>query len=366
VAVAALMIAVSVTIGVSLMVTSFRSTVVTWLDQILQGDIYISAPGASVGQPSYPLEPEVIPILETWQGVERVVLLQTATVDSPHGPIQISASDNPNQGIEQIYRSTTVPPSEITHELARGAVLISEPLANRLDLSADGDELRLYTDRGLISFPVAGVYYDYSSTQGRAILSRQVYRDNWEDGEISAASLVLEPGVDLEKTNRELQERLGTVQQLQIRPNQALRRETLVIFDRTFAITSTLQIMTTVVAFVGVLSAMLSLQLEKRRQIGILRAVGLTGSQLWRLVLLETGLMGLVAGVLAMPTGYVLSLILIYIINRRSFGWTLLMKVSPGPFLTALGIAVAASTLAGIYPARKMIRESISEVIRFE
>lgn len=366
VAVAALMIAVSVTIGVSLMITSFRSTVVTWLDQILQGDIYISAPGASVGQPTYPLDSEVIPILENWQDVDQVALLQTAVVDSPRGPIRVSASDNPYRGLEQIYRSTAVPVSRINEQLARGAVLISEPLANRLDLSAGGDQLALYTDQGLISFPIVGIYYDYSSTQGTAILSRDVYRRYWGDSEISAASLILAPGADLEQITRDLQERLGNVQQLRIRPNQALRQETLVIFDRTFAITGTLQFMTTVVAFVGVLSAMLSLQLDKKRQIGILRALGLTGKQLWKLVLLETGLMGLVAGVLAMPTGYVLSLILIYIINKRSFGWTLLMEVPPGPFFSALLIAVGASTLAGMVPARRMLRESISEAIRFE
>ena len=99
------------------------------------------------------------------------------------------------------------------------------------------------------------------------------------------------------------------------------------VFDRTFAITGALQILATVVAFIGVLSALLSLLLEKQRELGLLRAMGLTVRELWGLVLLESGLMGAVAGVLAMPTGLALSLILIYIINRRSFGWTLQMRV---------------------------------------
>ncbi len=103
IAVAALMVAVAVTIGVSLMVNRFRSTVVIWLDQILHGDSYVSVPGASVSQPTYPLNPEAITILGNLNGVSRVDILQTAIVDSPSGPIQISANNNPNDGLEQIY-----------------------------------------------------------------------------------------------------------------------------------------------------------------------------------------------------------------------------------------------------------------------
>jgi len=156
------------------------------------------------------------------------------------------------------------------------------------------------------------------------------------------------------------------VQRLFVRPNQALRDDVLEVFDRTFAITGALQLLATVVAFIGVLSALLSLQLDKQRQLGILRAVGLTARQLWGLVMLETGLMGTVAGLLSMPTGYALSLILIYIINRRSFGWTLQMQAEPAPFIEALIVAVIAALLAGIYPAYRMGKMVTAEALRFE
>jgi putative ABC transport system permease protein len=120
------------------------------------------------------------------------------------------------------------------------------------------------------------------------------------------------------------------------------------------------------VAFIGVMNTLLLLQLEKQREVGILRALGLTGQQLWKLVMLETGLMGLVAGLLAAPTGYALSLILIYIINQRSFGWTLQRAVQPEIFVQALFISLAAALLAGIYPALKMSRTTAAEVIRYE
>jgi putative ABC transport system permease protein len=366
VAVAALMVAIAVTIGVSLMISSFRFTVETWMNQILHGDVYISVPGATVAQPLQPIDSEVITILEDWQGVARVDLLQNAIVDSPNGPIQISANNNSNDGLEQIYVAANYPPEEIWPAVERGAVIVSEPLANRLDIPLQGGELSLYTPDGLQTFPVAGIYYDYASTQGNAILALENYSQIWEDDQVAAAALILEPGADAQLITEELKTELAQIQTLLVRPNQALRAETLEVFDRTFAITGALQLMTTFVAFVGVLSAMMSLQLDKQRQLGILKAIGLTARQLWGLIALETGLMGAVAGLLAMPTGYVLSLILIYIINRRSFGWTLQMQITPEPFLQALTIAVLAALLAGLYPARRIIRRNTAEAIRFD
>jgi putative ABC transport system permease protein len=366
IAVTALMMAIAVTIGVSLMVGSFRFTVETWMNQILHGDVYVSVPSATVTQPLYAIDPQVITILENWEGVARVDLLQTAVVDSPVGPIQISANNNPNDGMEQIYLAADYPPDEIWGVVEEGAVLVSEPLANRLDIPAHGGELPLYTDAGLQTFPVAGIYYDYTSSQGNAILSLENYRRLWGDDQIAAAALILEPGEDVQSIAEALKTRLAPIQSLLVRPNQALRADTLEVFDRTFAITSALQLMTTFVAFVGVLSAMMSLQLDKQRQLGILKAIGLTGRQLWRLIALETGLMGAVAGLVSMPTGYILALILVFIINRRSFGWTLQMQVAPGPFLQAFVIAVLAALLAGLYPARRIIQRNTAEAIRFD
>ncbi len=227
-------------------------------------------------------------------------------------------------------------------------------------------KIELYTDQGLHTFLVAGIYYDYASTQGNAILFLNVCRQFWQDQHITAAALVLEPDANLELITQGLQSQLAGVQSLLIRSNQALREDTLEIFDRTFAITGALQLMTTVVAFVGVLSAMMSLQLDKQRQLGILRAIGLTARQLWALVVLETGLMGAVSGLFAMPTGYILAVILIYIINRRSFGWTLQMQIDAQPFMQAFLVAVGASLLAGLYPAWRILKKNTAEAIRFE
>jgi putative ABC transport system permease protein len=127
-----------------------------------------------------------------------------------------------------------------------------------------------------------------------------------------------------------------------------------------------MQLLTTLVAFIGVLSALLSLQLDKQKELGVLRSVGLSVRQLWRLVLYESGLLGASAGLLAIPTGFALAVILIYIINRRAFGWTLQLHLEPYPFIEAFAVAVIAALAAAVLPTWRMSKKVVAQAIRGE
>ena len=140
----------------------------------------------------------------------------------------------------------------------------------------------------------------------------------------------------------------------------------MVVFDRTFAITAAMQLITTLVAFIGVLSSLLALQLEKAREMGILRALGLTVAEMRRLTFWETGLLGTSAGLMALPTGYILAWILIFVINQRSFGWTLQMHAEVMPFAQAFLLAVGAALLAAVYPAWRIGRMQAAAALRGE
>jgi putative ABC transport system permease protein len=120
------------------------------------------------------------------------------------------------------------------------------------------------------------------------------------------------------------------------------------------------------VAFIGVLSSLMALQLERTRELGVLRANGVTPSQVWQLVTTQTGLMGLAAGLLSLPVGLTLAAVMIFVINRRAFGWTIHMVVAPSVLLQAFGLALGAALLAGLYPAWKMARTSPALALREE
>ncbi|MCO6452505.1 MAG: ABC transporter permease [Caldilineales bacterium] len=363
IAIAALMIAVSVTIGVTLMIDSFRGTVETWLTQSLQGDIYVSAPGLTGADNTGVLDPAVVAQAEDWAGVEQVRRLRRTTVDSPLGGINLAAVDDPDYG-ESLYAAADGSPEEVWAAVRAGAVIVSEPLVNRLGLPYRGGEITLETPDGPQVFSIAGVYYDYASSAGVVMIALENYRQIWRDDALTALSLHVQPGVDPDIAAKDLGDALAPTQSVFVRANRTLRNEALDVFDRTFAITSALRLLATLVAFVGVLSALLALQLERERELGVLRALGLTFGQLARLVFLETGLMGLVAGLLAWPTGLILAFILVYVINVRAFGWTLQMQLSLEPFLSALLIALSAALLAGIYPAWHIGRMTVAAALR--
>jgi putative ABC transport system permease protein len=364
VAVAALMVAVSVTIGVGLMVGSFRTSVVQWLGQTLWGDVYVSAPNPTATRSAAPIDPLAIDIVRSWPGVKRWDVLRSAEVDSPSGPILVTAVSDEDFTEPRIFVSTAGSAGWVSQAVRNGAILASEPLANRLGLPSRAAEVTLFTDSGPVAFPVAGIYRDYSNSQGTVMMGLNLYRQHWQDPTVTAALMVLQPGVSVDDTVSGLRTALKDVQGVIVRPNAVLREEALAVFDRAFAITTALQLLAAIVAFIGVLSALLSLQLERARELGLMRAVGLTVQQLRGLVLLETGLMGSIAGLLAMPTGLVLALILIFIINRRSFGWTMSLSADPVVFLQALLLAVVAALLAGLYPALRLGRMQTAEALR--
>jgi putative ABC transport system permease protein len=159
--------------------------------------------------------------------------------------------------------------------------------------------VRLRTDRGEQDFRVAGVFYDYGSSAGVVVMSRGTYDRAWNDRRISSLALEAAPGVDVDALVTAVRERAGSGTRLVVRSNRALRDTSLEIFDHTFAITGVLRTLSVAVAFVGMLAALMALQLERTREIGVLRTLGLTPRQVWGLVTAQTGIIGLLSGVLA-------------------------------------------------------------------
>lgn len=366
IAVAALMIAVAVTIGVQVMITSFRTTVTLWLEQTLRGDIYVSAQGISTTRLDTPLDPQVAALVRAHAAVQSSLAIRVVTVESEQGSLDLIAASLERPMDPRLFLSVQGSPEQAWQMLQDGAVLLSEPLANRLGISAPGGTLALLTPQGWRSFPIAGIYADYASTRGTLRMSLEVYRQLWQDEQLNGLALFLNPGADVDEVIAELRAQLMSFQAIQINPNAVLRQEALVIFDRTFAITAAMQLITTLVAVIGILSSLLALQLEKAHEVGILRALGLSLADMRRLIFWETGLLGASAGLLALPTGYVLAWILVFVINRRSFGWTLQMQVDAAPFVQAFLLALAAAWLAALYPIWRASRLQVTEALRGE
>ncbi|WP_298984513.1 ABC transporter permease [Caldilinea sp.] len=368
VAVAALMIAVSVIIGVGVMIGSFRQTVVLWLDDVLQADIFISPPTLNSSRADMALDPALLERMAAFPGVVDAATTRGVDVVGVVGeqivPIRLVALSRDLSGPQRRYRSAIGDWRQTWDAVRQGGVVINEPMANRFDLRV-GDRVRLQTDRGEEAFPIVGVTVDFD-VRPVVFMDDGVYRRWYDDDRLSAIALFVAPGVDVDAKVQEIRSALAGEQELLVRSNRGTRDNALEVFDRTFTITVALQLLATIVAFIGILSTLMSLQFERVREIGVLRATGMTRWQLWRLSLLETGLVGAVAGLLAMPTGYLLAVVLIYIINLRSFGWTLEMLLDPMEFVQAFLVAFVAALLAGLYPAWKIGNTPPAIAVRME
>jgi len=360
VAVAALMVAISATVGVGIMVDSFRETVAHWLQSTLRADIYVSPPSVVSTRSTAVLDPDLVLRMAATPGVAQVSSGRHVDVESALGPVRL----NVMKMAPASYRGFRLLKGEagsVWPAFEEGeAVILSEPYAYRHRLGV-GARIRLQTERGERAFPVAGVYADYGSERV-VLMSRRTYERYWDDRAVSAIGLYAVPGTDLDALIEVLRARAGEGQSVLVRSNRTLREASLEVFDRTFTITLVLRLLATLVAFVGVMSALMALELERAREVAVLRATGMTGSQVWGLVSAQTGVMGLIAGVLAIPLGTALALVLILVINRRSFGWTLEVHIDPAVLFQAL--ALGAALMAGLYPAWRMARTSPALALR--
>jgi putative ABC transport system permease protein len=244
-------------------------------------------------------------------------------------------------------------------------VIASEPFAFWHRLPAHGGSVTLQTDHGPQAFPVAGIYYDYASERGTLMMARAVYERHWDDRALSSVAAYVAPGRQPAEVADVLRRALADTPLLVVE-NRALRRGALRIFDRTFAVTQALRLLAVVVAFIGVLSALLALQVERTRELATLQALGLVPRQLVALTLVETGLVGLAAGLFALPLGLLLAAILAHVINVRSFGWSMELVVPPLVLAQALALSVGAALLAALYPVRRLVRTSVAAALRQE
>lgn len=363
-AIIALAVAVSATVGVGIMISSFRATVVDWLDMTLYSDVYISSTNESGAQVDGLLEPFWIQQVQQLQGIKAISTGKKMTLQVKDLPIpmmvlsgtretrQFQFLDGDEELIWQRY-------------LKAETVLISEPFSYHQQLKR-GDVFSATTDNGKhLNLEVGGIFQDYSATQGMVVMPRGLYAKHWQDADISSIGMILKQDVDPHTIRQQLSEWAKNANQpVRIRSDKEIRDTSLEVFDRTFAITNVLRLLVIIVAFVGVFSALMALFLEKNREYAVLRATGLTPSQLTKMVFLQTLLIGFLAGLLALPLGWLMSEVLIQVINQRSFGWTMGSEVSPMIILHALSLSIGAALLAGVYPTRRISQVSLRQGLR--
>ncbi|MGE3176545.1 MAG: FtsX-like permease family protein [Vicinamibacterales bacterium] len=357
ISVAALAVSLSMMVAIAIMIGSFRQTVVYWIDQTLQADLFVS-PGARQ-QPSSAdtLSPALVQLVSTHPDVQAVDRFRTAEI--PYGNTQVRVGGGEFTVLlahgNLLFKEPTDARARMREAAGRDAAVVSEAFALKHG-HRPGDVVTLPTEHGPHPFEIAAVYYDYSSDRGVVMLDRPVFERHYRDAGTSGLTVYVRPGVEPDAARTRLLEAIGDRHQVFINTNRALRREVLRIFDSTFAITYALEVIAILVAMLGVAATLLTLILERERELTILRLVGTGRQQIRRMVVGEAMVIGAISQLVGLVVGFVLSLLLVYVINVQSFGWTIQFHLPIGFLVQSSLIMIAATGLAGLYPAYRAVR----------
>jgi len=356
VATAALAVAVATVNGVGLMIASFRESLDSWLETTLTADIYLSAVDDSTALADLVASGALAGI----PGVEGFSLTRTRVVPTEHGDIAVRAMEPGPRGwgLSLVAGDGT----SAYDAVARGNGLIASERLLFASGLAVGDELALPTPAGALELPIVGAFRDFNTGVPSVVLSLASYRRDWRDDEITGVGVDLADAADSDRVEAAVRSLAAT--KARVRSSARLEELSLAVFDRTFKVTEVLRVLAGVVAFLGILSALLAIELERARELGVLRTLGFTPAGLGATLLTQTGLLGLAAGLAAAPIGTALALLLVHVINRRSFGWTMDFVLTPQALMSGVSLAVIAALLAGIYPAWRASRIELGAALR--
>lgn len=367
--IAALMVSLAMTIGLSIMVRSFRDTVGEWVDSTISADIFIAPARGFSGEKGPGLPPEVVRYAQSLDVVESLDSIRGVETQIGKQPVFIAANALPSlqSGTRRlVWVETARGPDQALRDFREArAILISERFRNLLGFKV-GSRVPLLTPQGRVEFTVAGVFYDYTPNQCVLYMPQPLYQKYWQDFGIDGLALYLKPGTAAPAVLEDFRSRFSRQYQLTLLPNREIRETVFKTFDDTFAITYALQLIAVIVAAIGIFDTLIALLLERSRELATLRATGASPAQIMRLTLIEFGLIGFFAWAIGAVAGVALAWQLIFVINRQFFGWTILPSLPPQVLLQALVLALAAALGAGIGPARAAARHAIAPALQTE
>jgi putative ABC transport system permease protein len=364
--VAALSTAIAMMVSVGIMVGSFRQTVVTWMNGQLPADLYIRPAGSPAADRHPTLSPDLAEKIAALPGVASVDRLRAYEITYDGMPVTLASMELTTS---RSYRNSDFfsgRPAETVLAELRGAnnIIVSEPFTNKHHVKT-GDTIALSLGESRADFRITDVYPDYSAERGYILMDRETALRYLPDPIPSNLAIFLAPSANVDDVRKAILH-LATDRHVLIFSNRDLRAEAIRIFDRTFAITYALEAVAVFVAVMGIAGALLALVIDRRRELGLLRFLGASAQQIRKLILVEAGLLGLLANLVGALLGYLLSLILVFVINKQSFGWTIRFHWPVAILFSALTLVFLATLFAGLYPARVAVRLNPLEVVHEE
>ena len=362
VASAALSLATGMMVAVTLMVGSFRETVRIWVDQTVSSDLWLR-PSKGLTNAQIALFPNEVgdaaarlPFVEDVDRIRGTDLVYGDTI------VAVGSADFDvaiKRGLPMVTPRSAE--SALESALRQNGVVVSESFSLKFNKGV-GDTVELARR----PFRITGIYRDYSNDRGVVVMDRALYKQVFDDDAINTIVVFLKPGVTIDQARRLLERDFGPKHNAFVVTNGEVKSEVMRIFDQTFMITYALLGVAIVVAVLGIVNTLAALILERSRELALLRITGLSTGELRTMIVLESTLLGVASTAAGLVMGYALSWILIYVINKQSFGWTIDFYTPAGLIAASLAVTLLSSALAGLAPARLAQRIDIATAIKSE
>jgi putative ABC transport system permease protein len=366
VAVASLMIAIAMMVSIAILIGSFRTTVVAWADDTLKADLFVRPLGLQDASYDARFSPSVAKIIARIPGVAAVDTFRGISIPFRGRITTLGAADFSTIAQRNKLRFIGVADTRALAQTLPGTtgVLISDPFATKFHLGR-GDTFSLDTPAGQTTFTIAAIYNDYSSDAGIVLMDSRTFIRLYHDDSVNSIAIYAKPDADLAKLRSDVVRRVLPLR-VDAQTTRELRKLVVTVFNRTFAITYALYVISITIAVLGVVSTLFALVLERRREIGLMRYLGLRTRDVRRMVYYEAAFIGFLGGLMGVVIGVLLSLLLIFVINRQAFGWLIELHMPYDFLLEAIALVVVAAVIAGVYPAGVAARIRTAEAVRSE
>lgn len=352
VAAMAFMLALATNIGVETMVNSFRATTDQWLVQRLSADLYITPTTSSAARMGQWLESQA-EVKTVWWRWEKS--LQTES-----GTIQVVSSGDTEGERKALTVKLAVP--QFWHLLHNTkGVMISESMSLKQQLRP-GDLVNLPEPLGG-SWPVLGVYYDYGNPYNQVIISQHKWTGLFQGSGDVALGVVLNDKSDPSGLIQRMEKRYSLSPE-RIYNNNAMHTKAMIAFDQTFKVADTLGKITLFIAVFGLFVSTVAGEVSRQKQIALLRCLGISGKELVVLGALQLLAIGLFTAFIALPLGIVLAQLMVEVVLKNAFGWTMQLSLLPEQYISTFVWSLSTLFIAGAWPVWHMVKTTPMKLLR--
>jgi putative ABC transport system permease protein len=363
--VAALMLSLALVVAFAGMARASYESIIEWMETALNPDLFV-APSQDVVIRTLRFPPEMEAELAGLAGIERVQAVRNARIVFRQTPVMIVATD-----VASIAETAARPPVagdavDMYRLTAEGrGLMISDNFAELQQLRL-GDVLEIPAPRGLIRLPIVGIVVDYSDQQGTILMERSMFAKYWQDDSINVFRVYLEAGATVADVKDRILERYDGERQVFVLTNRELKDYILRVTDQWFGLTSVQIAVAVLIAILGIVNTLTVSITDRRRELGVLKAVGALSGQIRRTIWIEALSIGTLGLVLGFAIGALNLFYILQIVHRDIAGMRLDYAVPVPTMLALVPTILGAAFIAAILPAEAAVRGSLVEALEYE